>query len=203
MKKGALIVFEGLDGCGKSTQLKRAAAAMRERGYDIIETREPTDGSFGRKIRAMAQSDERVPPETELEWFFEDRREHMQAVVRPGIENGKIVFSDRSYFSTVAYQGARGLDANEILRASEAEFVRPDLVLLFEIDPAIGLARVAARGGVSEPAFENQAFLEKVAAIFGSLELESISRIDADRSEDEIAKDVAARIEVFLAGLNS
>ena len=73
VKRGALIVFEGLDGCGKSTQLSLAAEVLRTKGLDPVVTREPTDGPWGRKIRAMAASGEAVSPETELEWFFEDR----------------------------------------------------------------------------------------------------------------------------------
>lgn len=146
VKRGRLIVFEGLDGCGKSTQLRRVAEALRERGLDPVVTREPTDGAWGRRIREMAQSGRAVAPETELAWFFEDRREHMRDVVRPALEAGRLVLSDRSYLSTVAYQGARGLDAAKILADSEAEFERPDCVLLFVIPAREGLARVAARG---------------------------------------------------------
>ena len=181
MKRGALIVFEGLDGCGKSTQLSLAAEVLRTKGLDPVVTREPTDGPWGRKIRAMAASGEAVSPETELEWFFEDRREHMRNIIRPALEVGQTVLSDRSYISTVAYQGARGLDPKKILADSEAEFERPDLVLLFEVSPRDGLARVEARGGLSEPVFENLEFQEKVAAVFADLQVSGLVRIDAAR----------------------
>ena len=194
MKRGALIVFEGLDGCGKSTQLSLAAEVLRTKGLDPVVTREPTDGPWGRKIRAMAASGEAVSPETELEWFFEDRREHMRNVVRPALEAGQTVLSDRSYISTVAYQGARGLDPKKILADSEAEFERPDLVLLFEVSPRDGLARVEARGGLSEPVFENLEFQEKVAAVFADLEVSGLVRIDAARSIEAIAQDVSDAI---------
>lgn len=199
MKRGTLIVFEGLDGCGKSTQLRHAADALRTRGIECVVTREPTTGPWGRKIRAMARSGEAVAPETELEWFFEDRREHMREVVRPALEQGRVVLSDRSYISTIAYQGARGLDPLKILADSEAEFERPDLVLLFEISPQQGLARVNARGASSEPVFENLPFLERVAEIFAGLEIAGLARIDAARGESEIAADVIARIDAHLA----
>ena len=198
MKRGTLIVFEGLDGCGKSTQLRRAADWLRGRGVEPVVTREPTDGRFGRQIRSMAQSGEAVAPEVELEWFFEDRREHMRAVVRPALARGEVVLSDRSYLSTVAYQGARGLDAARILAASEAEFEHPDLVLLFELPASVGLARVHARGGPAEPVFENQPFLERVAEIFASLDVAGLVRIDATRGEDEIALDVQSSLASLL-----
>lgn len=199
MKRGVLIVFEGLDGSGKSTQLRRGAEALRVRGLDVVETREPTDGPWGRRIREMARSGEVVPPETELAWFFEDRREHMREVVEPALAAGEIVLSDRSYLSTVAYQGARGLDPRQILADSEAEFVAPDLVLLFEISPEVGLSRVMARGGRAEPVFEERGFQERVGAIFETLDVAGLTRIDAGRSEEEIEVDVLAAVDRCLS----
>ena len=187
MKRGILIAFEGIDGCGKSTQLRRAAETLRERGLDPVVTREPTDGPWGRKIRAMAQSGDAVSPETELDWFFEDRREHMREVVTPVLDAGRVVLSDRSYLSTVAYQGARGLDVAKILAESEAEVEKPGLVLVFTLSAEAGLARVDARGGTSEPVFENLPFQEKVAEIFAELDVDGLVRIDADRDEEAIA----------------
>lgn len=199
MKRGVLIVFEGLDGSGKSTQLRRAVEALRARGLEVVETREPTDGPWGRRIREMARSGELVPPETELAWFFEDRREHMREVVEPALATGKIVLSDRSYLSTVAYQGARGLDPRQILADSEAEFLAPDLVLLFEISPEVGLSRVAARGDRAEPAFEERGFQERVGALFDRLDVAGLTRIDAGRSVEAIEIDVLAAIDRCLS----
>lgn len=199
MKRGVLIAFEGLDGSGKSTQLRRTAATLRARSLEVVETREPTDGPWGRRIRAMARSGARVPPETELAWFFEDRREHMREVVEPALAAGKIVLSDRSYLSTVAYQGARGLDPQQILTDSEAEFVAPDLVLLFEVSPEVGLSRVAARAGRAEPAFEERGFQERVGALFDTLDVAGLIRIDAGRSVEEIEADVLAAIDRCLS----
>jgi dTMP kinase len=198
VKRGTLIVFEGIDGCGKSTQLRRAAESLTDRGLDIVVTREPTEGRWGRRIREMARSGDGVAPETELEWFFEDRREHMREIVEPALAAGRIVLSDRSYISTVAYQGARGLDPTKILTESEAEFARPDLILLFELSAKEGLARVHERGGEGEPVFENLDFLERVAAVFETLEIDGLQRIDASRSENEIAAQVLEILELSL-----
>jgi dTMP kinase len=198
VKRGKLIVFEGLDGCGKSTQLRRAADALTARDLDIVVTREPTEGPWGRRIREMARSGQGVPPETELDWFFEDRREHMRDVVEPALAAGRLVLSDRSYISTVAYQGARGLDPEKILAESESEFVQPDLILLFEISAKQGLARVHERGGEGEPVFENLEFLERVAAIFETLDIEGLRRLDASRGEEEIALDVLEALGSML-----
>ena len=179
MKRGTLIAFEGVDGSGKSTQIALLAAALRERGCAALQTFEPTNGEMGKRIRAMARSGEAVPPETELAWFVADRREHVEQVIEPALSAGTWVLTDRYTLSSVAYQGARGLSAREILRASEADFPHPDLALIFEIDVPLGLSRVRERGGVADPEFENQKFLEEVAAVFASLERAYIERIDA------------------------
>jgi dTMP kinase len=198
VNRGKLIVFEGIDGCGKSTQLELAARTLRARGLEVVETREPTDGAFGQRIRAMARSGKRVSPETELEWFFEDRREHIREVVEPALAAGRIVLSDRSYVSTVAYQGARGLDPDEILAASEAEFPRPDLILVFEISAEQGMARIEARGGILEAAFEELAFQRRVAKGFEALDIAGLVRIEASRSSEQINRDVLLEIDRCL-----
>lgn len=187
MNRGRLVVFEGVDGAGKSTQLRLLAEELRARGADPLVTKEPTDGSWGQRIRAMARSGERVAPEEELRWFLEDRREHVATELAPALAAGRVVLCDRYTLSTVAYQGARGLDPAALLAAAEAEFPLPDLALLFEVDPGAGLARVASRGGIAEPAFEEVEYLSRVAAVFRSLDRPYIVRIDASRDVPNVA----------------
>ncbi|MCX5740176.1 MAG: dTMP kinase [Proteobacteria bacterium] len=199
MNRGRLIVFEGVDGSGKSTQVRLLAETLRESHIAHVVTKEPTDGVWGRKIRAMARSGELVAPEEELRWFLEDRREHVAEVLRPGIEAGQIVLSDRYTLSTVAYQGARGLDPQQLLAQAEAEFPLPDLALIFELDPDAGLARVRARGDAAEPAFEEAAFLARVAAVFRSLDRPYLARIDASGPIESVARRVRATLRERLA----
>jgi dTMP kinase len=199
VNRGRLIVFEGLDGCGKSTQIERLAAALRASGCDVLLTREPTDGEYGRRIRENARAHSEIPPEEELRWFMEDRRSHVRDVLRPALAEGRTVLCDRYYLSTVAYQGARGCDADAILAASEAEFPAPDLVLLLEIAPAAGLARVHARGNAVETRFEQLGFLTEVAAIFRRLDRPEIARVDADRPADEVERAIRECIRERLA----
>ncbi|MDH3212289.1 MAG: dTMP kinase [Myxococcales bacterium] len=186
MKQGRLLAFEGLDGCGKSTQVAALARALRNAGHEVLDTREPTDGPAGRRIRALARSGEIVAPELELRWFVEDRRAHVAAVIHPALESGRLVLTDRYYLSTVAYQGARGLDPVQILRDSEAEFPLPDLALLFEIEPEVALERVGGRGQPLDAAFEQREFLERVAANYRALDRPYLARIDARRPEDAV-----------------
>ncbi len=186
MARGSLIVFEGLDGCGKSTQLDLVFDWMQARGLDCVKTREPTAGAWGQRIREMARSGEPVAREDELAWFMEDRREHVRDMIEPALERGTFVLCDRYWLSSVAYQGARGLDAAEIQRANEAEFPDPDLAIIFEISPEEGMARVKARGGVGEPVFEEVDFQRRVQKVFDSLDRPWIVRVDARGSIDEI-----------------
>ena len=171
---------------------------LRRAGHEVIETCEPTAGPIGRRIREMARSGVEVPGETELQWFTDDRREHVRKVIAPSLGRGSVVVTDRYFLSTVAYQGARGLDAKAILEASEAEFPLPDLVLLLEVDPAQGQGRLRARGGEIEGVFERQAFQEKVAGEFCAIDRAYVARIDARGDEDSVAKAVAERVRETL-----
>jgi len=193
--RGSLIVFEGLDGCGKSTQLALLYEWLEARGLACLKTREPTDGPWGRRIREMARSGERVKPEEELSWFMEDRREHVRETIEPALARGTVVLCDRYWLSSVAYQGARGLDAAGIQRANEAEFPDPDLALLFEVTPEQGMARVNARGGVGEPVFEEIEFQRRVKRVFDALDREWIVRLDATGEVDEIQRAVRAAVD--------
>jgi dTMP kinase len=179
VNRGRLVVFEGVDGSGKSTQLRLLAERLRAGGVDPVVTREPTDGPFGRRIRAMARSGAGVAPEEELRWFVEDRREHVTQVIAPALAAGRLVLGDRYFLSTVAYQGARGFDPERLLAEAEAEFPLPDLALVFDVEPATGLARVAARAGHAEPVFEEPALLAGVAALFRALDRPYVAHVDA------------------------
>ncbi|MCH2172610.1 dTMP kinase [Myxococcota bacterium] len=191
MNTGALLAFEGLDGSGKSTQVRRLVAALEASGVEVLETREPTSGPVGRRIREMARSGNAVAPELELEWFFEDRREHVQQVIAPALAAGQTVVTDRYYLSTVAYQGARGLDAEDILRRSEAEFPVPDLALLLDLEPRLGIARVEARGGEVESVFERLDFLEIVHEEYRRLDRPYLVRVAAAADPEDVQARIA------------
>lgn len=178
MTRGSLIVLEGLDGTGKSTQLPRLAERLATCGHRVLRTAEPYDCAPGRRIREIAKSGAAVAPEQELALFLEQRRLHVRECIEPALARGEVVLSDRYFLSTVAYQGARGHSAQEILARSESEFPIPDLVLLLELPADRGLERVRRRG-LSEPAFEQREYLEAVAEIFGSIERDYVERIDA------------------------
>ncbi len=181
---GTLVAFEGVDGAGKTTQLARLAAVLRARGAEVVTTKEPTDGPIGRRIRETARTG-RLPAEQELELFLADRREHVAGLVAPALARGAVVLIDRYFYSTAAYQGARGLDPRDIVARNLAFAPVPDLVLLFQLPPELGLRRVRGRDG-AENLFEKLADLEACDLVFRALDRPEIVRIDATPSADEV-----------------
>jgi dTMP kinase len=198
VNRGRLIAFEGIDGCGKSTQLRRLAANLRAVGFEVLETGEPTQGPTGLRIREMARSGRALEPDEELRWFLEDRRAHVAERIEPALRDGCLVLTDRYFLSTVAYQGARGLDAHQILEDSEAEFPVPELVVLLEIAVDRALERVRERGGVIEGVFEREDFLERVAAVFRAIDRPYIGRVAASAEPDEVEAAIASLVRARL-----
>jgi dTMP kinase len=195
-RSGFLLVIEGIDGAGKSTLQRHLADWCREAGLRVITSREPTDGPHGRALRESARSG-RLALQDELDLFLKDRREHVETLIRPALDRGDVVILDRYYFSTAAYQGARGLDPAEIIRANEAFAPVPDLVLLLDLDPADCHARIGQRGGAPD-GFEGIAYLEQVRRIFLSFDRPFIHKLEAKREAEAVAADairiVAAEI---------
>ncbi len=199
-RPGRFIVFEGIDGSGKSTQARRLAETLRAKGFEVVLTREPTEGPWGQKIRRIAaQGRAGIDPQTELEYFVNDRAEHVAGVIAPALAAGKVVISDRYYYSTMAYQGALGLDPGSIRRINEEKFPRPDLVILLEIPPDIGRQRIeAGRAGGTNLGYERPDYLNQVAAIFAQMTDDNIFRIDAARPADEVFEAVWAACRSLL-----
>src|SRR5262249_1674101 len=140
---GLLIVLEGIDGSGKTTLQRGIARTLRAQGFEVVETKEPTDGPIGRQIRALAQRGRSaVSPEDEFQLFHHDRKEHVQSVVRPALEAGRIVVQDRTFFSTIVYQGDRGLDRSELLERSRTIAPDPDVLLVIDVPAETAIERI-------------------------------------------------------------
>lgn len=190
MGRGFFIVLEGVDGSGKTTQARLLTEALRQRGYQVTLTQEPSEGATGQKIRDYLNGSSRyLTPQEELALFVADRREHVDTVIRPALEQGLIVISDRYYFSSAAYQGALGLDPQEIL-AEHAKFAPPpDLVIFFNLAPQAALAR---QRGKARQVSESQEYLEQVAAIYNTFRGPQLHHVDAAKTAEEIHKKVLA-----------
>lgn len=173
--RGALIVLEGIDGAGKTTQIDLLAESLRALGETVVQSKEPTTGAWGQKIRASAASG-RMSPAEELEAFIMDRREHVREVIQPGLDAGAFVLLDRYFYSTIAYQGSRGGDVDG-LREQMREFPRPTRVYVLDVDPEIGLQRVSSRDGQPNH-FESVDQLTLARAIFLRMNSDITAHID-------------------------
>ena len=146
MKSGMLITFEGIDGCGKTTQIEMACEWLEKQGYAVLSTFQPGGTEVGRQIRdiLLKRKNRSLLQETELLLYLADRVQHLKEVILPAIEDGKLVLSDRFHDSTVAYQGfGRGVDLS-LIQSIEENVINPhapDLTFLFRIDPSISIKR--------------------------------------------------------------
>jgi dTMP kinase len=200
-QRGKLIVVEGIDGAGKSTQVRRLAEALRSAGHAVTQSREPTDGPWGRKIRASAAA-QRMSLADELHAFIEDRKQHVAEVIRPALDRGEVVFLDRYYFSTIAYQGARGGEVAAIRRANEAIAPKPDLVLLIDFDPAAALERIRGQRGDTPDEFEKLDQLQAIRSIFlteAAADPQVFRIINGSRDPDAVFADLHAAVRPLLA----
>lgn len=196
-KPGLLIVFEGTDGTGKSTQLKLLARVLQEKGLPVISTYEPTDGKYGKQIRELFSNRRDIGPEEELDLFLADRQEHVESLINPALHAGKIILCDRYFLSTIAYQGAEGLEPSMILSRNSFAPV-PDLVLLFHAPIATGVRRITQSRGDTQNDFEKEEYLKKVAEQFELLDFPYIKRIDASGTIETIHQDVLQQVLQLL-----
>jgi dTMP kinase len=191
--RGRFIVFEGIDGSGKSEQTRRLAAWLSARGHEVVATREPTDGSFGRRYRSWARGEFEASPDEVLHWFVSDRREHVAGVIRPALERGQIVVCDRYRDSTRAYQAAQGIDRSRLRELfAGPELPTPDLVLWLRLPVAAALARM---GPAAAERFERADFLFRVDAEYERL---GLTPVDAGGSADEVEQRIRVRVERVL-----
>ena len=197
LTKGILIVLEGIDGSGKSTQALALLKALREAGYPAVDFREPSDSRWGRIIREKAALPDSLTPEEELDLFVEDRRWNVEHNLGPALSDRKVVVLDRYYFSTMAYQGAKGIDPQRIRVQNESFAAMPDLVLILDIEAGGGLERISGRGK-QDLLFEREDYLVKVRNIFQSLEGDMFFHLDARRSPEDVAADVQAIVFDYL-----
>lgn len=187
------IVFEGIDGTGKSTQVQLLADALRAQGREVITSKEPTDGPHGTRLRQSAETG-RLSPQEELDLFHLDRKEHVQTLIKPAIARGAVVILDRYFFSTMAYQGIRGFDPIEIRRINETFAPLPDLVFLLELDLDTALARIGVRDGEANE-FEQREALQMCHDVFAALQDDFIHRIDAGQTPERVHREITNLIE--------
>jgi dTMP kinase len=197
--RGRFITFEGGEGVGKSTQIRRLVTRLEATGREIVATREPGGSPGAEAIRDMVLrgAADRWSPVTETLLMYAARRDHIERVIRPALARGAWVVCDRFADSTTAYQGAAGGTDPGLIAAMERfvlEEVRPDLTRIFDLDPELGLARAADRAG-AEMRFESKgaAFHTRLRSAFleiAAREPERCVVIDANGSIDQVETSV-------------
>lgn len=207
---GIFITFEGIDGSGKSTQLRMLASDLRVKGFDVLTTMEPGGTPLGRRLReAFLETEEAVDPLAELLLFAADRAQHVRFLIKPKLNEGKIVISDRYADATFAYQGAgRGFPkdtVNEVIRLA-TDGLKPDLTLFFDLPVETALQRTKARHDEGdEPKNrmddEERDFYSRVREAYLEISLKEPERflvVDASSSVEEIHSKVSEIIHEFL-----
>lgn len=185
-RQGLLIVFEGIDGTGKSTQIELLRDFLELEGYQVTTSREPTNGVYGQRIRELYRNRQTITREEELDLFLADRREHVETLIGPSLEDGRIVLCDRYFLSTAAYQGAAGLDPWKIIEQNNFA-PSPDLAFIIEIEPQESVRRITLLRGDTLNDFEQLESLIQVDKIFKELTFSYIKRIDGSQSINQVS----------------
>lgn len=203
MSKPLFIVFEGIDGCGKSTQLKRLCDALSGMGHDVMATAEPTTTATGKMLRAaLSGADPRTPAEMAA-LFTLDRIHHNKGAggIDEMLTAGKDVISDRYYYSSLAYQGSlTDYDWVRSMNYDCPEIRKPDLCIFLDIAPKVALSRICCRGEPTEIYEKEETltlFRETFMRVFASLD-DRVAIVDANGTEDEVAARVLAAVSAIL-----
>ena len=187
MKKGMLICIEGIDASGKTTQAKLLVKNLNDMGYEAVYTSEPTKGFFGQILRQkILYGNERVPAVVEALLFALDRLEHVEKEIKPALEKEKIVVSDRYLYSSIAYQGAAGLDPAWIEEINRWA-IKPDLAIYLDVPAEVVIKRLKRKRSVMET-LENQ---RRVRNVYLRLVKEGmLLLVDGNRPIEEIEREI-------------
>lgn len=199
-KRGVFICIEGLDASGKTTHARRLVRNLRRRGFDAVYTTEPSRGEIGRFVRKyILQRKRRVPSVVEALLFAVDRVDHVEKRIKPALEEGKIVVSDRYVYSSLAYQGAAGLDLKWIEEINRLA-LPPDLAIYMDVPPEVVVKRMKRKKSVMER-LETQRRVREVYMKF--VENGKLVPVDGNRRKDEVAKDILTVVLDFLKNYSS
>jgi dTMP kinase len=192
--RGIFICVEGLDGCGKTTQAKLLVRRLKK-DYDAVYTAEPSNGRIGKIIKKnYLHADKRGSAVVEALLFAADRFEHLKSEVLPALDEGKLVVSDRYAYSSLAYQGATGLDLEWIEKINE-HAISPDLALFIDVEPETVIRRLKRKRSVMEN-LETQLKVREIYLRF--VGKDGLVRIDGNKTKTEVAREITATVKEFL-----
>lgn len=190
---GFFIAIEGIDGSGKTTHSKKLVRWLNRHGIKSLYTKEPTDGDIGRMLRKMAR-ERNADPRVEALLFAADRLVHLNSFIQPYVKKGYVVVSDRYVYSSLAYQAVTTGDPDWVKEINKFAF-KPDLTILLDVDPKIGLSRVKRRW----TKFEEDLLLERVKQEYLRLaENNGLKIIDASKSIEEVFQKILREVKDHL-----
>ena len=196
------ITFEGIEGSGKSTQIQMLKEFFEKKSLKAFFTKEPGSSEIGKEIRSILLNKEnKIYPQTEIFLIFADRVQHVQEIIKPNLNEGKIVVSDRYYDSSVAYQGQReGISKIEIYELIEnLDLPTPDITFLLDLPAKVGLKRAKNRASLDRFESEEISFHEGVRQNYLDLQEQNFQRIvkiDATQSPNEIFSNIIKKIKI-------
>lgn len=194
--RGKFIVIEGLDGSGKSSQVEFLVKFLKERGKDVVLTKEPTmDSEAGKKIKQALKKEIIIDPLELQKLYVQDRKEHLENKVIPALKEGKFAVSSRYYFSTFAYGYADGLDVNLLIKLNE-NFLLPDLTIIIGVLPENCIKRIENRGEPKEY-FEKLEKLKKVNEFYKKIPnmFKNIVMVNGEKTIQKVFDNVKKEVE--------
>ncbi len=195
---GKFIVIEGMDGSGKTVQIKLLSGSLKNKNIQIVETKNPTNGRIGTLIREHHLKNHTVPLADAL-MFAADRAEQVETIIKPSIEQGNVVISDRYYHSNLVYQSNQGIPFSWLKQINKF-FPKPDLTIILDIELISALKRINSNRGQKEK-FENDKFLKSIRKKYLQLPKklkENFVLIDGDREIEKVHMDIVKEVEKIL-----
>ncbi|MFC1663604.1 dTMP kinase [Patescibacteria group bacterium] len=196
---GKFIAIEGLDGSGQSTQAELLRDFLIERGHQVILTKEPTpDSEDGKRIREVLDKKTKIKNFQLQELFAQDRKEHLENLILPALKEGKIVVSDRYFFSSFAYGTASGLDLEWLIKIND-NFLLPDITFLLKVSPEVCLERIEKRNK-ERTLFEEREKLTKVWQVYQNFpsRFDNIFIVDGEKTIEEVFEEIKKVINKYF-----
>lgn len=199
--KGKLVSIEGIDGCGKTTHTKLLAEWLRAKGYRVVVTDEPTDGIIGRIIKRALRGEIRLQVTTEALLFAADRIQHIDEVIRPALKAGKIVITERYFYSSLAYQSARGLSMTWLESINRAA-LKPNLSILIDLPADVAFQRIKRSRRLDK--FEQDMKLQRLVRsnYLRIARLRGLKIVNGARNKDEVQADIRKVVSTTLLAMD-
>jgi dTMP kinase len=199
--RGKLVSIEGIDGCGKTTHTRLLAEWLRSQGYRVVVTDEPTDGIIGRIIKRALKGEIKIQVPTEALLFAADRVQHVDEVIRPALKAGRIVITERYFYSSLAYQSARGLSMHWLESINRAA-LKPNLSILIDLPSDDALQRI--KGSRRLDKFERDLKLQRLVRsnYLRIARLRGLKIVNGARNKDEVQADIRKIVSTTLLAMD-